>query len=69
MPTVTISRDHRITIPREVRELLGVGPGDRLGLLVEGRSVHLVPVVGIDALTGIAPGVDTSGFREKTDRF
>ncbi len=69
MTAVTVSKDYRITIPKEVRAALDLRPGQKIGLLVEGNHVRLVPIRGIDALLGAYPGLDTTGFREKTDRF
>ncbi len=68
MATVTVSSKYQIVIPKEVREALDIKPGQKLGVLVEGRQVHLVPIRGIDELMGIAEGADTSGIREKVDR-
>ena len=68
MATVTVSKDYRITIPREVREALDLKPGQKMSMLVEGSHVRLVPIVGLDALQGAYPEVVVTGFREKTDR-
>lgn len=46
MATVTVSKDYRITIPKEVREALDIRPGDRLRFIVEGHAVRLVPIRG-----------------------
>lgn len=66
---LVIPEDYRITIPRKIREMPGFEPGRELAWLVKGRSVSLVPVLGLDELRGIARGADTSDIREKVDRF
>lgn len=45
MPTATLSSKGQITIPREIRERLGLEDGDKLEFLVaEDGSVRLRPV-------------------------
>jgi AbrB family looped-hinge helix DNA binding protein len=45
MPTATLTTKGQITIPKEVRERLGVGTGDRLNFIVqEDGSVVMEPL-------------------------
>ncbi len=69
MATVTVSSKYQIVIPKEVREALDIKPGQKMGILVKGRTAHLVPIVGLDALQGAYAGMDISGLREKDDRY
>jgi len=69
MATVTVSSKYQIVIPKEVREALDIRPGQKMGVLVKGRTAHLVPVVGLDALARMLKGMDISGLREKEDRY
>jgi antitoxin PrlF len=39
----TLTVKGQTTIPREVREYLGINPGDRLGYVLENGEVKLVP--------------------------
>jgi len=41
--TVTITPDGQITLPKELREYLGVRPGDRVTFLVRNGEVLLKP--------------------------
>jgi AbrB family looped-hinge helix DNA binding protein len=41
---VTLNKDYRITLPRSVRERLGIKPGDKIMVEVEGRGFKLTPV-------------------------
>jgi AbrB family looped-hinge helix DNA binding protein len=38
----TVTRKGQVTIPVEIRRLLGVAPRDRVAFVVEGRQVRLV---------------------------
>ncbi len=41
MPTTTVSRRYQITLPAEVRKALGIRPGDRLEVEIEGGKIVL----------------------------
>ena len=42
MPTATITSKGQITLPKEVREALGVGTGDRVEFVAEEKGVYKV---------------------------
>jgi AbrB family looped-hinge helix DNA binding protein len=41
MPITTVSSRYQITLPAEVRKALGIKPGDRLEVVVEGGRIVL----------------------------
>src|SRR5690242_10450903 len=66
--TVKVSRKHQISVPAAVRRQLGIRPGDRLRVEVDGSRVILQPQPN-DALTAlltVAPdlwrGVDAAEY-------
>ena len=71
----TITSKGRTTIPKSVREAMGVKPGDRVRYLVQGDEVRIKPVRPLARLFGalkgtvsIAPGTDlTSPLDEEWD--
>ncbi|HSU15468.1 AbrB/MazE/SpoVT family DNA-binding domain-containing protein [Longimicrobium sp.] len=48
-----------ITIPRAVREALGIRPGQRIDVLAYDGRMELVPVRHPRELRGFAEGIDT----------
>jgi len=48
MPTAKISADGRITVPKEIREHLGVGPGDDLDFQISDRGDVVVTTATVD---------------------
>jgi antitoxin PrlF len=40
MPTATLTSKGQVTIPREVREALGIGTGDRVEFVAEEKGVY-----------------------------
>ena len=65
MLSATLTSKFQITIPKSVRDKLGVKPGQRSYILALGRTIRLVPRVPLMSLKGIAKGIDTHGIREK----
>jgi AbrB family looped-hinge helix DNA binding protein len=51
MPVVKILRHGQITLPKEVRKILGVGEGDLLEVGLENARVFLQPKVLVDKQT------------------
>jgi antitoxin PrlF len=48
MPIATISADGRITVPKKIREHLGVGPGDDLDFQISDRGHVVVSAATVD---------------------
>ena len=68
MTTVTVSPEYQVVIPKEIRELLGIKPGQKIEVIVIGERIELVPVRAGSELRGVARGIDTRVPRED-DRF
>lgn len=45
----------QVTIPKDVREVLGVSSGDRVTFIVEGSNVRIVNSAVLDRLVGMSP--------------
>jgi AbrB family looped-hinge helix DNA binding protein len=43
MAEATLSSKNQIVVPREAREALGVQPGDKLLIVVRGKTVIILP--------------------------
>lgn len=64
MTVVTVSPKFQVVIPQDVREALGLEPGQKVeAIAFEGR-IELVPLQPAPALRGFLPGLDTSDPRE-----
>jgi len=51
MPLVRILRHGQITLPKEIRKILGVGEGDLIELRLENARVFLQPKILVDKQT------------------
>jgi len=55
---VVVTRKYQVTIPKKVREKIGVKIGDRLLVRVVGESIVLTPIRGSDALARLSSIAD-----------
>ena len=68
MPTVTVSPKSQVVIPKEVRERLGLLPGQKVQAIAYGDRVELIPVRPPRELRGFLRGIDTDVDREADRR-
>ena len=65
MTTVTVSEKYQIVIPREVRQSLGIKPGQKIEVVVyEGRA-EFIPVRDMRSMRGFLKGIDTGIARDE----
>ncbi len=64
MAAVKISPKYQVVIPKEVREKLGLRPGQKVQTIVFQDRIELIPVKPIKKLKGFLKGIDTRVPRE-----
>ena len=64
MATVTISPKFQVVIPKEVREKLGLTPGQKVQTIVFEDRIELIPVKPMKKMKGFLKGIDTKVTRE-----
>jgi AbrB family looped-hinge helix DNA binding protein len=64
MKTVTISPKFQVVIPKEIRERLGLAPGQKIQAIVYGDRIELIPVRPAVEMRGFLKGIDTRVERE-----
>jgi AbrB family looped-hinge helix DNA binding protein len=62
--TVTISPKFQVVIPKEVRERLGLTPGQKVQTIVFDDRIELIPVRPVKKMRGFLKGIDTTVSRE-----
>jgi len=65
METVTISPKYQIVIPKEIREALGIRPGEKVHVLQYENRIEYIPVKEMKKMRGFLKGIDTTVKREK----
>ena len=61
---VTVSSRYQVVIPKEIRESLGIRPGQKLEAIQYDGRIELVPVRPIAEMIGLLPGIGTLVERE-----
>ncbi len=56
MTVVTVSPKYQIGIPKDVRERLGIRPGQKIQAFAVGQKIELVPVEPLEDLRGFLKG-------------
>jgi AbrB family looped-hinge helix DNA binding protein len=64
MATVTISPKYQMVIPKEIREKLGLTPGQKVQTVVFEDRIELIPVKPVKKMRGFLKGIDTRVPRE-----
>ena len=64
MTPVTISPKFQVVIPKEIREHMGLKPGQKLHAIAYGGRIELVPIRPLREMRGFVRGMDTSVERE-----
>jgi AbrB family looped-hinge helix DNA binding protein len=64
MNTLTISPKYQLVIPKAIRELLGLKPGQKVQAIAYNNRIELIPVRPIRRMRGFVHGIDTTVERE-----
>lgn len=67
MQQVKVSPKFQVVIPKPVREMLGIRPGQRLQVIPYGHRIEFVPVRHIREMRGFLAGMDPR-FEREPDR-
>jgi len=65
MSVVTVSPKFQVVIPREIREALGLEPGQKVQALRYLNRIEFIPVRSMRSLRGFLKGINTAVPRDK----
>ena len=65
MSIVKVSPKYQVVIPREVREAMGLRPGQELEVFLYDGRIELIPVKPMREMRGFAKGIDTTVERDE----
>ncbi|NIA15303.1 MAG: AbrB/MazE/SpoVT family DNA-binding domain-containing protein [Nitrospiraceae bacterium] len=68
MNTVKVSPKFQIVIPKSIRQLAGIRPGQKLEVFRVGNIIELAPVKDVKTMRGSLPGLNTEVERADHDR-
>jgi AbrB family looped-hinge helix DNA binding protein len=64
MNTVTLSPKFQVVIPKAIREILRLKPGQKIQAIVYQNRIELIPVKSAKDMRGFIKGIDTEIERE-----
>ena len=67
MAQAVVSKEYRITIPKNIRGQLGIRPGQRLCCVATDRIIYLTPSKSLKRLREMVQGVPLKKHRKKKD--
>ncbi|MDE3052861.1 MAG: AbrB/MazE/SpoVT family DNA-binding domain-containing protein [Gemmatimonadota bacterium] len=65
MTVVKVSPKYQVVIPREIREALGIAPGQKVQALQYGDRIEFIPVRRVREMRGFLAGIDTTVPRDE----
>lgn len=65
MDVVTISPKFQVVIPRDIRERLGLEPGQKVQALAYENRIEFIPVRALKSMRGFLQGIDTTVRRDR----
>lgn len=69
MSAATLSSKFKLSIPKAIRDELGIRAGQRFAIIPKGRGIELVPLPSLDEARGLLKGADPTGYRDREDRY
>jgi AbrB family looped-hinge helix DNA binding protein len=64
MTAVKVSPKFQVVIPQEIREALGIRPGQKVQIIQYENRIELIPVRPLEEMRGFLKGIDTNIERE-----
>lgn len=65
MSVVTVSPKFQVVIPREIREAMGLEPGQKVQALQYQNRIEFIPVRSMRAMKGFLKGISTTISRDR----
>ncbi|HHN63977.1 MAG TPA: AbrB/MazE/SpoVT family DNA-binding domain-containing protein [Nitrospirae bacterium] len=65
MKAVTVSPKYQIVIPKDIRDSMGIKPGEKLQVIQYLDRIELIPTKDIKEMRGILKGIKTEVQRDK----
>lgn len=65
MTSVTVSPKYQIVIPKEIRESMGIVPGQKVQITSYQGRIEVIPLKPIKEMRGFLKGIDTTVLREE----
>ena len=68
MSTVVVSSEFQVVIPRNIRKLNGITPGQKMQVISFDDRIELIPVREMSRTRGFLKGYNSAFVRDEDDR-
>jgi AbrB family looped-hinge helix DNA binding protein len=65
MTSGTVSPKFQVVIPKEIREALGIFPGQKIQMSAYQNRIELIPLKSMREMKGFLKGIDTNVQRDR----
>lgn len=62
-----VSSKYQVVIPKQAREQARLRPGQKLAVIVRGKTITLVPIPELEDMIGFAPEISLEGYRDEEE--
>jgi AbrB family looped-hinge helix DNA binding protein len=69
MDEITVSPKYQVVIPKKMRKLLGIEPGQKMHVIVYDGQIIMIPVRPIQQARGALRGLEVDFERDEEDRL
>ena len=69
MVSATLSSKFQLSIPKAIRDELGLQAGQKFAVIAKGKVIELVPLLSMDEARGLLKGADSTDYRDRSDRY
>ena len=69
MNSATLSPKFQLSIPKSVRDELGLHAGQKFAVIPTGKVIELVPLISLDEARGLLKGADPTEYRDRSDLY
>jgi AbrB family looped-hinge helix DNA binding protein len=65
MTLVTVSAKYQVVIPKEIRESMGILPGQKVQIMSYQGRIEVIPLKPMKEMRGFLKGIETTVHREE----
>ena len=69
MASATLSSKFQLSLPKAVREELGLQAGQKFSVIAKGGIIELVPLRTLESARGMLKGASPGNYRDRSDRY
>ncbi len=69
MASATLSSKYQLSLPKSIREQMGLHAGQKFSVIAKGGVIELVPMRSIESARGMLEKANPKNYRDRGDRY